>query len=116
MSVLKKCIHCGKENTKIYSDGCCQTCHLYVKRGGIFHPLPNKGEVKLDDRGMYICHICGTAHDKLGEHVRRKHKILIASYRKQFEIKSTQRLTSDEYHDKMKEHNLKNDAIGYLKK
>jgi len=107
---LKSCKHCGKSNVKIYSDGYCQVCHLYIKKGGQFHPLPSKGEVAQDERGYYICHICGTAHSKLGEHIRRKHLIAVDEYKEEFGLCKSQRLTADDYHDKMREHNLRTNA------
>lgn len=85
----------GNQNT-------CQTCQRYIRKGGIFYPLPPKGEVVYTEDDKVVCHICGMAFSKLAEHVKKKHKMSDREYRQEFGLKICTRLTSLSYHEKMR--------------
>ena len=83
----------------------CQTCRKYERNGGVWHTLPDAGNVEYDDQGRPICHICGMALDKLMEHVRRKHHMTSEEYRRSFDLmRKKARLTSPKYSDMMRKH------------
>lgn len=113
---MGKCKYCEV----ITSGNVCQTCRKYLKNGGEFHTPPEPGTVAVDSRGFYICHICGMAYMKLGEHVKLKHKMSINEYREKFGLMKKQQLTGKEYHKKMSEYMLdqlnSNDQYHYLHK
>jgi len=95
----KVCEKCG---LVIPSGRLCQTCAKYKRNGGIWHPLPAYGEVKYDEDGKPICHVCGMALDKLIEHTKRKHGLDTEAYRSKFGLmRKHARLTSPKYFDKM---------------
>lgn len=98
---MKTCLYCG---VKIPHGTLCQSCQKYIKEGGKFHPLPPKGQALQDERGYYICHICGMAYSKLGEHIRRKHHMTVEEYKAEFGLMKSQQLTSAKYHGKMSEY------------
>lgn len=58
---MKVCTKCG---VKITSGKLCAPCRNYIKKGGVWHELPPYGEVRYDDEGRPICHVCGMAFDK----------------------------------------------------
>lgn len=91
------CKYCGIET----SGKICQTCRKYIREGNKFYEPPQKGEVGYADDGKLICHICGMAYNKLGEHVKKKHKIKMEEYRKMFGLKKSAQLTAPEYHNKI---------------
>lgn len=102
---MKICVKCGIE---IPHGNLCQTCRKYQNNGGIWHELPQYGEVKYDEYGKPICHICGMAYDKLIEHTIRKHKLNSEEYRSKFGLMKETRLTSPKYSNKMKEYTEQN--------
>ena len=68
-------------------NGYCQSCYRYLcvekKRQ---YPLPKKGEMAYAENGDIICHICGKAYHKLGNHIAFFHKILVKDYMKIYEL------------------------------
>lgn len=95
----------------------CQTCYTYYKNGGKIHELPQKGEIKYDDRGYPICHICGKAYKKLLAHVWQVHNITEKEYKKQFgldlhngiscqDTKEKLRKAVEKHYDKVVKENL----------
>lgn len=105
------CRECGKEiKGKLYSGELCQNCYNYFRRGGIIHPLPEKGRVEHDKDGKVICHICGKSFVKLGNHIHEVHKMTIKEYKEEFGLCANARTTDDNYNKKMRklayEHNM----------
>ena len=99
---MSQCLSCGvelKDNRKI-----CHTCYLYFKNGGVEYDLPKYGEVIYTSDDKVVCHICGRAYNKLSEHVKRKHLMSDLEYRKLFGLTLNVRLTSQKYHDKMRDY------------
>ena len=103
----KNCPLCGgiKDTTGKY----CQKCYNYLKihPEGVY-PLPNKGEVVYAPNGDPICHICGMAYRKLGNHIRFKHNISQTIYRETFGLYHNTRLSNDEYKCTMRRYNKDN--------
>lgn len=81
----------------------CQKCYMYLKR----HPeglykLPPKGVVAYATNGDTICHICGKAYSKLGNHIYQCHHLTQKQYRDKFGLYHNQRLSNKEYQQLMR--------------
>ena len=48
------------------------------------YEIPKFGEIKLNEDGKPICHICGKAYNKLMAHVWQIHELLEKEYKKKF--------------------------------
>lgn len=83
----------------------CQSCYIYLKNGGVIHPLPEPGTIVSDEEGKIVCHICGQAHDKLGSHIVNKHKMLTKEYKDYFDLPQNVSLASEQHRIKMREYN-----------
>lgn len=101
------CKLCGKKSEKSYS-GKCQACYVYFKQNGRTYPLPEKGKVSVTVDGKTICHICGRAYRKLGQHAYNTHGITEKQYKEKFELNRTSSLISDTMKDILKNNVLKN--------
>lgn len=99
--LMKSCVQCG--NT-IPSGKLCCSCKAYIRRGGVWHPLPPYGTVVYDEMGKPICHVCGMSFDKLVEHTIRKHALDSAEYRQKFGLMLSAKLTGPLYREKMQKH------------
>lgn len=102
----KICSMCGGENTT--TGKYCNSCYAYLRR----HPegaydLPECGVVKYAPNGDPICHICGQAHRKLGNHIRLKHHMEQNEYRDKFKLYRNTRLSNMEYQETMAGYNRK---------
>ena len=104
MSKVRYCNLCGEvsDTTGKY----CQKCYLYLK----VHPegvykLPPKGEVHYAPNGDPICHICGMAYRKLGNHIAFRHHLTQEAYRELFNLYHNTKLSNDEYKETMREYN-----------
>ena len=100
----KICPMCGGENTT--TGKYCNSCYAYLRR----HPegaydLPECGVVKYAPNGDPICHICGQAHRKLGNHIRLKHHMKQNEYRDKFKLYRNTRLSNIEYQETMANYN-----------
>lgn len=86
----------------------CQKCYNYLRRHpeGTY-PLPPKGVVARATNGDFICHICGKAYCKLGNHIFQCHHMSQKAYREEFGLYHNTRLCHDAYHSKMREYNVK---------
>lgn len=101
---MKKCKECGEIiRGQSYNGELCQSCYVYFKNGGTKNEIPEKGVIAKDSRGFIVCHICGKAFGKLGAHIVNKHKMTTNSYKEEFGLNASSQLTSDEYHDYMRE-------------
>ena len=74
---------------------------MYHKNGGKDNPLPQNGEIKLDDRDFPICHICGRAYKKLLTHVWQMHDMSEKEYKKKFELEVGNGILCQETKDKL---------------
>lgn len=117
-----RCKSCGKETRTGY-DGYCQVCWRYFKVDNFkVFDLPKYGEVQyVEDEtdpqyGMVICHICGKAFTKLQQHIYYSHHIYKKDYCKQFGLDNKVRLTTEKYHDKMRDYAYQYDMPEQLKK
>lgn len=109
------CKSCGKEAPARYN-GLCQVCWRYFKYDNYKEfDLPEFGKIgyvedeKDRQYGMVICHICGKAFTKLQQHIYYAHHIYKKDYCLQFGLDNKVRLTSDEYHIRMREYAYKYD-------
>lgn len=86
----------------------CQRCYDYLKKHpeGLY-PLPPKGEVHYAPNGDPICHICGKAIRKLGNHIAFYHKMSQNEYREMFGLYHNTRLSNEDYKDMMRKYNYK---------
>jgi hypothetical protein len=102
----KICDMCGNENTTTGKH--CNSCYAYLRK----HPegvytLPKPGEIKYAPNGDPICHICGQAHRKLGNHIKFKHRMSQQEYRDEFKLYRNTRLSNYEYQKTMAGYNKK---------
>ena len=88
---MRKCIECGSTkrvyHSKQFDADLCPNCVSTWKKHPQ-HELPGLGEVKYDEMGRPICHICGRAFDKLLTHVKQRHKMDPEQYKKMFELQA----------------------------
>lgn len=100
----KICDICGGKNTTTGKH--CNSCYSYLKKHpeGVYD-LPNPGEIEYAPNGDPICHICGQAHRKLGNHIKFKHNIDQKQYRDRYKLYRNTRLSNKEYQKKMREYN-----------
>ena len=98
------CDICGNKNTTTGKH--CNSCYAYLRRHpeGIYD-LPKPGEIKYAPNGDPICHICGQAHRKLGNHIRFKHQMSQIEYREKYKLYRNTRLSNYEYQEKMSKYN-----------
>lgn len=101
---------CGGDNTT--TGKYCNTCYSYLRK----HPegeysLPPKGVIHYASNGDPICHICGQAHRKLGNHIRFKHNMTQNEYRDMFQLYHNTRLSNYEYIENMSQINNKHKDI-----
>lgn len=104
MAKVRYCNLCGdvSDTTGKY----CQKCYMYLK----LHPegrykLPPKGEIHYAPNGDPICHICGMAYRKLGNHIAFRHHISQREYREMFRLHHNTRLSNIGYKETMREYN-----------
>lgn len=100
----KICDMCGGENTTTGKH--CNSCYAYLRKHpeGVYE-LPEYGEIKYAPNGDPICHICGQAHRKLGNHIKFKHGINQNEYRDKYKLYRNTRLSNIEYQETMAEYN-----------
>jgi len=81
-----KCDSCNNYVIEVNEDGLCPDCAKYFEEGGTVNPLPDSGEITHDDRGFVVCHICGKAFEKLGQHLKDAHSVTVKEYTERFDI------------------------------
>lgn len=107
---MKQCQMCGGNNTT--TGKYCNACYSYLRKhpeGD--YPLPPKGVIHYASNGDPICHICGQAHRKLGNHIRFKHNITQNEYRDMFGLYHNTRLSNYEYIENMSQINNKHKDV-----
>lgn len=84
----------------------CQKCYDYLKKHpeGLY-PLPPKGEIHYANNGDPICHICGKAIRKLGNHIALAHKMPQHEYREMFGLYHNTKLANSDYQETMRKYN-----------
>lgn len=104
---IRTCLLCGGHNDT--TGKYCQKCYMYLKLHpeGVY-PLPPKGEVVYAPNGDPICHICGMAYRKLGNHIFNRHGITQNQYREMFKLYHNTKLSNKEYQDTMRKYNKDN--------
>lgn len=98
------CTSCGSP-TLFTQSRLCQKCYAYFQSGNIVYPLPPAGEVHFTPEGLPICHICGKAYSKLGNHIAFAHHITTREYKEQFGLCYNTKLTSKPYQTLMRNYN-----------
>lgn len=105
---MKKCEICGTKEGKIcYSKDLNKTLCVKCRRYEINHPvnpLPPKGEVKYDNQGRPICHICGRAFNRVTSHAHKEHDISAYEYKKMFELNNNTGLLIESSKDRLRKH------------
>ena len=103
---MKLCKECGQEHTR--TSAICQRCYLYFKKHPEgFYSIPPKGRLSFAVNGDPICHICGGAYAKLGNHIAQVHKMSIVEYKDTFNLLHSTQLTSEKYKTKMRTYTKK---------
>ncbi len=105
---MKKCKFCGN-TAPDNMQGYCQVCYRYfVIEGKDIYPLPEDGTVEYAPNGDCICHECGKAFSKLGQHVFYAHHKTSKEYAVEHGLKlrgpKAVRLSNNTYSTKM--HNI----------
>jgi len=62
--------------------------------------LPQRGEIRHDDHGLIVCHLCGRAFDLLPSHTRPAHGLTADEYRAEFGLGQRAALCSTDLSDK----------------
>lgn len=107
---MKQCQMCGSDNTT--TGKYCNTCYSYLRKHPEGeYPLPPKGVIHYASNGDPICHICGQAHRKLGNHIRFKHNMTQNEYRDMFQLYHNTRLSNYEYIENMSQINNKHKDV-----
>ena len=113
-ALMMKCIECGSTNkvyTKQFGVPLCPNCTRMWKEHPQ-HDLPEPGEIKLDELGRPICHICGRAFHKLLTHAKQRHKISAEEYKTKFGLNSGKGVVSGEFREKARQNVLDNYNVG----
>lgn len=102
----KYCEMCGSTNQvflrKKFGKSLCAKCYRYETNHPV-NPLPEKGEVALDEQNRLICHICGRAFKKLGSHAINGHGITAYEYKKMFELNNNTGLLIESSKEKLRQ-------------
>lgn len=109
-----KCKKCGRYAENRFK-GYCENCYNYYRKGGTDNPLPPKGVIAYDTRNYPICHICGQAFKKLGQHTWNKHLITSKEYKQMFGLCNNSHLTEKQYAQKMSDYAYQNNMPKQLK-
>lgn len=101
----KCCVDCGAQIERGLK---CPSCYAYYRKHpeGLY-PLPLPGHIDLAINGDPICHICGQAHRKLGNHISFKHHMTLNEYKDKFKLYRYTQLTNEAYKNKMRKYSKK---------
>lgn len=69
---------------------------------------PHYGEVIKDNRGRLVCHICGKAFVKLGQHVSAKHQIFARDYKLMYGLNASTGLLTERLRKELRKSALNN--------
>lgn len=98
---MKKCNLCGDTQSKRYINNkkhglLCMKCYQRERKNPTVYTKPNYGEIKLNEDGKPICHICGKAYNKLLTHVWQIHGLSAREYKKEFGLDVIKGIMSEE--------------------
>ena len=103
---MKSCTICGGSHKRTAPT--CQRCYTYFKRHPEgYYPIPPKGTLTFATNGDLICHVCGGAYSKLGNHIRQVHNMTINEYKDEYNLLHSTQLTSEKYKTKMRSYTKK---------
>ena len=103
---MRTCTECGQSHNR--TAPLCQRCYTYFKKHPEgYYPIPPKGTLTFATNGDPICHICGGAYSKLGNHIRQVHYMKINDYKDEFNLLHNTQLTSEKYKTKMRTYTKK---------
>lgn len=101
---LKSCT--GEARTKYL--GYCQACYKYFKDGKKIYPIPADGTIISNEDGEIICHECGKAFAKLGNHIHQRHNMTLNEYKDKHKLYHNDKLTSEDYQERMRKYTDEN--------
>lgn len=104
---MSKCDNCGKVGkTRVsgkFSGRYCSNCYQSYVRSAVIWPLPAFGEVKTDNEGKYICHLCGRSFKKVLSHSVQMHNVSASEYKEMFGLYSSKGLCSVDTVERLRE-------------
>lgn len=103
---MRTCTECGQTHTR--TAPLCQRCYMYFRKHPEgYYPIPPKGSLSFATNGDPICHECGGAYSKLGNHIRQVHDMTIIEYKDKHNLLHNTQLTSEKYKTKMRNYTKK---------
>lgn len=103
---MRTCTECGHTHTR--TAPLCQRCYMYFRKHPEgYYPIPPKGSLSFATNGDPICHECGGAYSKLGNHIRQVHDMTIIEYKDKHNLLHNTQLTSEKYKTKMRNYTKK---------
>lgn len=103
---MRTCTECGQTHNR--TAPLCQRCYTYFRKHPEgYYPLPPKGSLSYATNGDPICHVCGGAYSKLGNHIRQVHDMTIIEYKDTYNLLHNTQLTSEKYKTKMRAYTKK---------
>ena len=103
---MRTCTECGQTHNR--TAPLCQRCYMYFRKHPQgYYPIPPKGSLSFATNGDPICHECGGAYSKLGNHIRQVHDMTIIEYKDKHNLLHNTQLTSEKYKTKMRNYTKK---------
>lgn len=103
---MRTCTECGQSHNR--TAPLCQRCYIYFRKHPEgYYPIPPKGSLSFATNGDPICHECGGAYSKLGNHIRQVHDMTIIEYKDKHNLLHNTQLTSEKYKTKMRNYTKK---------
>lgn len=103
---MRICEECGTTKrvaaSKFQEKTLCYNCISMYKKHPI-NQIPPKGQMIYDNEDRPICHICGRAFNKLGQHVFNRHGMSADEYKELFELNRNVGLTSNKTKEKLQQ-------------
>lgn len=98
-----KCKFCNNEAPSNMR-GYCQRCYRYfILNNKQVYDLPDDGKVEYNENGDPICHECGMAYRKLGNHVWQVHHMSMYEYTTKHKLTHrTNKCTNADYREHMR--------------
>lgn len=103
---MRTCAECGQTHNR--TAPLCQRCYMYFRKHPEgYYPIPPNGSLSFATNGDPICHECGGAYSKLGNHIRQVHDMTIIEYKDKHNLLHNTQLTSEKYRTKMRNYTKK---------
>lgn len=103
---MKACIQCNTLHSRPSS--LCYRCYTYLRKHPEgYYPIPSDGVMEYALNGDPICHECGAAYAKLGQHISNHHDMTPTEYKDKHNLLHNTRLTNASYQEKMRNYNKK---------